>query len=93
MSGIHGIGSNNPVQKIVSQPIHKSVPAQAAKQAKLTDKAQLANVSHLVAAMKAGADVRVEKVAIIRQQLDAGTYETEAKLDQAINRLLDDLSR
>jgi anti-sigma28 factor (negative regulator of flagellin synthesis) len=43
--------------------------------------------------LKAGSDIRADKVATIRQQLQAGTYETSAKLDAAIERLMDNLSR
>ncbi len=36
-------------------------------------------------------DVRADRVADIRAQLAAGTYETRQKLDVAIGRLLDEL--
>ena len=92
MSAINGIGSNNPVQKIVSAPVHREVPATApAKQIKLTDRVELSGVSHLLATLKAN-DVRADKVASVRAALEAGTYETGAKLDAAIDKLLNDLS-
>jgi anti-sigma28 factor (negative regulator of flagellin synthesis) len=93
MSGINGVGANTPLQKIVSQPVSKSIPAGAPKQLPLTDKVQLSQVSQMMATLKAGGDIRADKVAAIRAQLDAGTYETEAKLDKAIDRLIDDLGR
>jgi len=37
-------------------------------------------------------DVRTDKVAEIRQQIDAGTYDTDAKMEVAVGRLLDELS-
>jgi len=37
-------------------------------------------------------DVRTDRVAEIRQQLAAGAYETDAKLDVALGRLLDELA-
>jgi len=36
-------------------------------------------------------EIRHEKVAEIRRQIDAGTYETPEKLDMALDRLLDEL--
>ena len=37
-------------------------------------------------------DVRTDRVNEIRAQIQAGTYETEAKLDIALDRLLDEIS-
>ena len=36
-------------------------------------------------------DVRADRVADIRSQLEVGTYETDEKLDVAIGRLLDEI--
>ena len=90
MSSINGVGNNSPVQKIVGQPIQKQVPAEAPKQLPLTDRVELSGVSHLLKSLKAN-DVRADKVAEIKAQIDAGTYETDEKLDVATDRLLDDL--
>jgi anti-sigma28 factor (negative regulator of flagellin synthesis) len=94
MSGINGVGANTPLQKInVAQPVSKAIPANAPKALPLTDKVQLSHVNQMMATLKAGGDIRADKVAAIRAQLEAGTYETEAKLDKAIDRLIDDLGR
>lgn len=94
MSGINGVGANTPITKVqVPQTVKKSVPANAPAQMKQTDKVQLSQISHAMATLKAGGDIRTDKVAAIRAQLEAGTYETEAKLDKAIDRLIDDLGR
>jgi hypothetical protein len=97
MSSVNGIGGHNPVQKVVSKPVMHSVPAKPAVQQKAThaiaDKVQLSHVNHLLATLKAGGDIRADKVEKVRAQLKAGTYESEAKLDAAIDRLIDDLGR
>ncbi|MGB7160196.1 MAG: flagellar biosynthesis anti-sigma factor FlgM [Tepidisphaeraceae bacterium] len=90
MSGINGVGSNSPVQKIVANPIHKSVPADASKQMGATDKVELSGMSHLLKALKDN-DVRTEKVAAIKAQIEAGTYEDDAKMNAAVDRMLDDV--
>ena len=79
------------VQKVVTSPVQKQVPADPPKQIPATDKLELSGMSHLVAALKKN-DVRVDKVAEIRQQIAAGTYEDDKKLDGAIDKLLDDLT-
>jgi negative regulator of flagellin synthesis FlgM len=95
MSGINGVGAHTPLQKVnVAQPVvSKAIPADAAKPIKLTDKVQLSQVNQMMATLKAGGDIRADKVAAIRAQIEAGAYETEAKLDKAIDRLIDDLGR
>lgn len=93
MNPISGVGSNTPIQKVVSQPVMKQVPASPAQQIKVTDKVTLSSVSHLLATLKAGGDIRADKVAAIKAQIASGTYETSAKLDAAIDRLIDDLGR
>jgi anti-sigma28 factor (negative regulator of flagellin synthesis) len=90
MSAINGIGSNNPVQKIASNPVHKQLPAQPAKQLKLTDRVELSGVSHLLATLKANG-IRADKVASVRAAIEAGKYETRKKLDAAVDKLLNDL--
>jgi len=87
---VSGVGPNSPVQKIVSQPVQKQVPADAPRQLPVTDKLELSGMSHLLRTLKQN-DIRPEKVAAIRAQIQAGTYEDDAKLDAAIDRLLNDL--
>ena len=90
MSSINNVGNNSPIQKVVGQPIQKQVPTDAPKQLPLTDRVELSGVSHLLKALKTN-DVRADKVAEIKAQIEAGTYDTDEKLDVATDRLLDDL--
>ena len=90
MSDINRIGSNSPVQKIVANPVQKQVPADAPKQLRGSDRVELSGMSHLLKALKSN-DVRTEKVAEVKAQIEAGQYEDDRKLDAAVDRLLDDL--
>ena len=90
MSGINGVGHNSPVHKVVSNPIQKSIPAEAPKQGAATDKVELSGMSHLLKTLQKN-DVRTDKVAEIKAQIEAGTYEDDKKMDAAVDRLLDDL--
>jgi anti-sigma28 factor (negative regulator of flagellin synthesis) len=85
-----GTGNAGPVQRVVTNPIQKQVPADAPKQLPATDKLELSGVSHLLKSLKNN-DVRTDKVAIIKAQIEAGTYDDDKKLDVAVDRLLDDL--
>lgn len=88
---VNNVGNSSPVQKIVANPIEKSIPADAPKQLPAADRLELSGVSHLMKALKSNADVRTDKVAEIKAAIEAGTYEDDKKLDVAVDRLLDDL--
>jgi negative regulator of flagellin synthesis FlgM len=88
---VDNVGQSSPVQKIVTNPIQKTIPADAPKQLPATDRLELSGVSHLLKALKANGDVRTEKVAEIKAEIEAGRYESDEKLDVAVDRLLDDL--
>lgn len=90
MSSIHNVGSNPQVQKILSKPVYKSIPADAPPAPAETDRLELSGLNQLVELAKRN-DIRVDKVAAIKAQIEAGTYETEEKLNLAADRLLDDL--
>ena len=92
MSSVNGLGGNSPVQKIISNPIYRSVPTDPSKSSSASDKVELSGMSHLLKALKNN-DVRTEKVAAIKAQIEAGTYETGEKLDAAVDRMLEDINR
>lgn len=87
---VSNVGSNSPVQKVVTNPVQKQVPADAPRQLPATDRLELSGVSHLLQSLKSN-DVRADKVATIKSQIEAGKYEDDKKLNVAVDRLLDDL--
>jgi len=90
MSQVNGIATNTPVQRTLNAPVQKSIASDAPKQLPAVDKVEINGIGHLLSALKAN-DVRVDKVADIKAALAAGTYEDDAKLDGAIDKLLDDV--
>ncbi len=90
INSIGSSGSASPVQKLTNKPIQKDIPADAPRQLPITDKLELSGMSHLLKALKTN-DIRADKVAEIKGQIDAGAYESDEKLDIATDRLLDDL--
>jgi len=93
MSSINPLGNAGaagPVQRLVSNPVQKELAADAPKQLPASDKLQLSGVSHLLKTLKNN-DIRTDKVAAVKAQIEAGTYEDDKKLDAAVDRLLDDL--
>lgn len=89
---VNNVGSGSQVQKIIANPIQKQLPTDGAAQPRATDRLELSGGSHLLKALKAN-DVRTEKVASVKGQIEAGTYEDDYKLNVAADRLLDDLTK
>ena len=92
MNPINNVGGNSPVQKLTSNPIQKQVPTQPAHSPSATDRVELSGVGHLLKALQTN-DIRADKVASIKAQIQAGTYDDDKKMDVAVDRLLDDLSK
>ncbi len=93
MSQIDQVAGNSPVQNIVSNPVQKQIPADAPTQVPATDQLELSGVSHMLTALQTN-NIRTDKVSDIRQQLDAGTYDADgSKLDGAVDKLLDELTK
>lgn len=89
---INNVGGSSPLQKVTTTPVQKEIPAEAASRPAARDRVELSGMSHLLGALKAN-DVRAVKVASIKAQIEAGTYETPEKLDAAVDRLLEDLTK
>lgn len=67
-------------------------PATTSNPAK-TDRAELSNTPEMQRLMQLAknGDVRTDKVADLKAQIAAGTYDLDAKADAVADRLLDDL--
>src|SRR5690349_20833927 len=95
MSSINSIGGaqgGQPVQKVTTSPVQKSDSTESAAQPKpIRDRVELSGMSGMLKTLKSGNDVRADKIAAIKAQIEAGTYEDDHKLDVAADRLLDDL--
>jgi anti-sigma28 factor (negative regulator of flagellin synthesis) len=92
MSQVNNIAGATPIQKIVANPIQKQVPAAASAPTRATDRLELSGASHLLQSLKTN-DVRTDKVASVRLEIAAGTYDQDGtKLDGAIDKLLGDIN-
>ena len=88
---VNNIGSSSPVQKIIANPIQRQIPAERQTATRAADRLELSGAGHLLQTLKSN-DVRADKVTSIRAQIDAGKYEDDAKLNAAIDKLIDDLN-
>lgn len=67
-------------------------PDQAPAAARGRDQADFSTAATLLSRLNALPDVRQDLVERVREQINAGTYETPEKLDQALTGLAEDLT-
>jgi negative regulator of flagellin synthesis FlgM len=89
---IHGISHVHAPQTI-SAPhrLNPSPPAGASNLAGV-DQLDISPEADFVAQARELPDIREDRVAALRAQIQAGTYETADKLDAALSRLLDEIA-
>lgn|SRR5690606_27856391 len=99
MAAINNIAAGAPASRV--QPLNLARPQKAqplageaptSRPSRGIDTVDLSEQARYTDALREGADVRVELVERIRAEIAAGTYETDEKLDQAVENLLDDLT-
>ena len=90
MSQINTVSGSAPIQPSQLRPVARPATAAPAGPTRGSDKLELSGASHLLKLSKAN-DVRTDKVADLKAQIAAGTYETDDKLTAAADQLLDDL--
>ena len=80
-----------------AQPINaphramQSEPAAGSNSLSEVDQLDISQEADLVSRANSLSDVRADRVAELRAQIASGAYETDAKLDVALDRLLDEI--
>ena len=88
MDPIRNVQSNSPVQKLINNPIQKTIGGDAPKHVRASDRLELSGVSHLLTTLQSS--ISADKVTAIKSQIESGTYDTDGKkLDAAIEKMLD----
>lgn len=90
MSNINGVGQTGPLNHVYTRPAPKPVGDTQAT-TRPSDRVEIGDVkASMLSKLKAN-DIRADKVQDIRAQIEAGTYESDDKLNGAIDKLMDDL--
>jgi anti-sigma28 factor (negative regulator of flagellin synthesis) len=92
MSSINNVNSGSPVQKIIANPVMREVATETpATPSRAADRLELTGLTPMLQSLKTS-DVRMDKVAEIRKQIENGSYDADgSKLDATIDKLLDEL--
>ena len=90
---IYGISQVHAAQPLAAP--HRLAPAQpmaSPYSAAGVDQLDISPEADFVAQARELPEIREDRVAAIRAQIEAGTYETAGKLDAALSRLLDEIA-
>jgi anti-sigma28 factor (negative regulator of flagellin synthesis) len=91
MNAINGLGGNSPVQRTTApSAANSTAPVSTPSTSRPADKLDLSGTSHLLQSLKTN-NIRADKVASVKSQIENGTYEDDHKLNGALDGLLDDL--
>jgi len=78
------VNFSNKVQTVESQSV--------ATQLDTADHVDISSEAQMLASMNDISDIRAERVAEIREQIETGQYESADKMDAALDRMLDELA-
>lgn len=93
MSSINGLGGNFNAGQLNGTSRPSIPPVSVRLDERGADRVELSgDVSQYLSILTRGSDVRTDKVSGIKEALANGTYNEDAKLDFALDRILDDLN-
>jgi len=79
-------------QVTLSNKIQTVENKSVATQLDTTDHVDISSEAQMLSGMNDISDIRAERVAEIREQIETGQYETTDKLETAMDRLLDEIA-
>jgi anti-sigma28 factor (negative regulator of flagellin synthesis) len=87
-----GHGQMGPLSRNQSPPAFREngAPIRGVPSDQLEDRVELSDRARFLDRMRQMPEVRLEKIRAVRASIAAGTYETEGKLEAAIERLLEE---
>ena len=86
---VYGPAHLHGAQPIGSPHVSRVSSNQRPPSAPLADEVQISDAARLAEQTQGASDIRYDRVASIRAEIAAGTYETPEKLELALERLLD----
>ena len=90
---IHGLAHLHGPQVVGAPHTTRVAPSSTSQveSLKIQDEVNISDAARLVEQVKQAPDIRQDRVQAIRAQIASGTYETPARLDAAVSRLLDEI--
>ncbi len=90
INGLSNVGGSQPIRSI--QKLDGPAASQSTQALHGADQIEISAEADMISRANEVNDIRAERVDSIRQQIAAGTYDTDEKLEIAIGRLFDQLA-
>ncbi|MCD6304126.1 MAG: flagellar biosynthesis anti-sigma factor FlgM [Planctomycetes bacterium] len=87
VEGVHPAWAPKPIEP--AGQVSPQVPAAAVRD--VSDVVEISTAAALAAKIQQIPDIRADLVARVKQEIEAGTYETPERIDIAVDRLMEDM--
>ena len=91
MVNIGPIQASGPMQSISGPRLDGVKPGGALPSGIPIDRVEISQIARLISEVSSMPEVRAEKIAQVKVEIEAGTYITPEKIDIAVERMLQDL--
>jgi negative regulator of flagellin synthesis FlgM len=89
---IYGPAHVHGAQQITApHSVRTSSPVEAASSAQIKDEVQLSDVGQLISQVHDLPEMRLDRIAQLREQIASGNYMTDERMSVALDRMLDEL--
>ncbi len=89
---IHGVSHVHGLQQIGGpQQVRGAQPTSSPSSSAGVDQLDISSEADMLSRARDVSEIRMDRVAELRAAIEAGAYETEAKIEMAVERLLDEL--
>ena len=90
INGINGYQGPVPIRAHPTPPVSSDYQVEIPPQLGGGDQVEISHIAKFLNMMSELPDVRYDKIASMRAALNQGAYDVEGRLDEAVDRLLDD---
>lgn len=91
-TGYTSVGAVNRATLDAGAKAAGTTPVDAARRSESSDRVELSEHARYMEKLRSMPPVRADKIAQIKSQIDAGTYDSDAKLSTALDRLFEDIN-
>lgn len=91
VSGLSSVGGAIPLRPASSATTPSAIPAAVPSSIAPKDELEISSAARMAEGLSEAGESRTERLARIKAEIEAGSYDTDEKLDVALSRMFDSL--